>query len=149
MSIVHVSFAPLRTHCSLVLSLYHLTLTWSKFFFNRFPPKISVTLSNSLYCLPTNYCDVSSENLVLYYLLKPSTDISFCTRHLFAQYCMDIVRSNSVLVTCGSSRVNTNQKHFVNHSFSPQFHPSLTLQLCELFIMCTFDFTACKIYQYS
>ena len=106
MSIVHVSFAPLRTHCSLVLSLYHLTFIWSKIFFYSFPPKISVTLINSLYCLPTNYCDASSENLVLYYLLKPSTDISLCIHHLFAQYSMDIVRSNFVLVTCGSSRVN-------------------------------------------
>ena len=147
MSIVHVSFAPLRTHCSLVLSLYHLTLTWSKIFLTVFLPRSQLLLV--ILFTVSQLIIVSSENLVLYYLLKPSTDISFCTRHLFAQYCMDIVRSNSVLVTCGSSRVNTNQKHFVNHSFSPQFHPSLTLQLCELFIMCTFDFTACKIYQYS
>ena len=62
-------------------------------------------ISNSPYYLPYNSYDVSSENLVLDQLIIPKFDISFYSQHISGWYCIDIVRRNSVLVTCGCERV--------------------------------------------
>ena len=58
--------------------------------------------SNSPYYLPYNSYDASSENLVLDQLENPQTYIFLYSHHLSACYCIDIVRRNSLLVTCGS-----------------------------------------------
>ena len=57
---------------------------------------------------------------IWYWINYPMVDILLYSHHLPAWYCINIVRRNSVLVTCGSERVNTTQIHGKIHC-SPTF----------------------------
>ena len=72
-------------------------------------------ISNSPDYLPYNSYDFSSENLVLDQLI---IDILLYSHHLPAWYCIDIVRRNSVLVTCESERVKVIRPPFETPSSS-------------------------------
>ena len=59
-------------------------------------------ISNSPYCLPNDSHYVSLENVVLNQFVIPWLIFFFNSHHFSAQYCIDLVRRNSVLVTHGS-----------------------------------------------
>ena len=64
-------------------------------------------LIKSFFSLSTLSCNQLGHHLVSHQLIIPQLIYFFCSYHLSAWYCLDIVRRNSVLVILESERVNS------------------------------------------